>query len=68
MNTTSWIPTKKWFASLVGGLASIAAVWIESGNFDDTEKGMLGTLIVGLVAAYFKSNDPTPTHDGVPAS
>lgn len=62
----SWVPTKKWLASAVTGGASIVAVWISSGQFDNTEQGMLGTLIVGLVAAYFKGNDLTP--GGVPTA
>lgn len=69
MNTeSSWVPTKKWLASLVVGAAGIVASVIESGAFDDAERGMLGSLVLGLVAAYFKSNDPTPTGDGVPGA
>lgn len=64
----SWIPTKKWFAAALTGAASIVALWIQSGAFDDTEKGMLGTLLVALVSAYFKGNDATPSGDGVPSS
>jgi hypothetical protein len=62
----SWLPTKKWYGALAGGVASIVAVWIQSGSFDGTEKGMAATLIVALVAAYFKENDPTP--GGVPTA
>jgi hypothetical protein len=65
MKWKSYIPTKKWFAALAGGLASIIAVWIQSGSFDGTEKGMAATLLVALVGAYFKENDATP--GGVPA-
>lgn len=60
----SWKPTKKWIAGAVTGLASIAASWIVTGAFDDVERGMLGTLLVGLAGSYFKSNDNTP--GGVP--
>lgn len=60
----SWVPTRKWFAALATGVASIAAVWIESGAFDGTEKGMVGTLIVSLAGAYVASNLNTP--GGVP--
>lgn len=66
MNANSWKPTKKWLASLVTGVATIAASWITSGAFDDVERGMAATLIVALAGAYFKSNDATPTGDGVP--
>lgn len=64
----SWVPTKKWFAALLTGVASIVALWIQSGAFDDTEKGMLATLIVSLVGAYIKGNDATPSGDGVPSA
>lgn len=55
-----WAPTKKFYALVAGGLASIAASWIVTGAFDDVERGMAGTLVVGAVAAYFKRNDATP--------
>lgn len=60
----SWVPTRKWFTALVTGAASIAAVWIESGTFDGTEKGMAATLVTSLVGAYVASNLNTP--GGVP--
>jgi len=66
VNSSSWKPTKKWYALLAGGLASIAASWIVTGAFDDVERGMAATLLTGLVTAYFKSNDQTETKDGVP--
>lgn len=65
--TTSWKPTKKWVAGLVTGLAGIAASWIQSGAFDDAERGMAGALLIALAGAYFKSNDQTVAGDGVPA-
>lgn len=67
MNATSWKPTKKWYALVAGGLSSVVASWIVTGAFDDVERGMVATLLVGAVTAYFKSNDPTPTKDGVPS-
>jgi hypothetical protein len=67
MNKTSWKPTRKWFALVGTGLASIVANLILSDFvFDDVEKGMLATLVVAAAGAYFKSNDATPTGDGVP--
>jgi hypothetical protein len=60
-------PTKKWYAQVVGGLAAIAVVFLESGDFNDVEKGMLGTLLSAAVLSYFKSNDATSTGDGVPS-
>ena len=67
MNANSWKPTKKCWAMLAGGLASIAASWIVTGAFDDVERGMAATLLVGAVGSYFKSNDSTESGDGVPA-
>lgn len=67
MGTTStWLPTKKWVAALVTGLAAIAGSWIVTGAFDDVERGMAATLLSSLAVAYFKSNDPTP--GGVPTA
>jgi hypothetical protein len=65
---TSWKPTKKWFTALYTGLTSIGAVWLASGSFDvqGEEGAMLATLIVSLVGAYLKRNDPTP--GGVPSA
>lgn len=60
----SYKPTKKWWSALVGGLAGIATVWIESGSFDNVEEGMVASLVLALVAAYAKRNDETP--GGVP--
>lgn len=60
----SWLPTRKWIAGLVTGVASIAASWIVTGGFDDVERGMAATLLVALAGAYFQANDPTP--GGVP--
>lgn len=54
-----WAPTKKWYALVTGGLASVAASWIVTGAFDDVERGMVGTLVVAAVAAYWKRNDAT---------
>lgn len=54
---TSWAPTRKWVATAVGGVASVVASWVVTGAFDDVERGMTGALLVGLAAAYFKSDD-----------
>ena len=66
VETKTWLPTRKWFAALVGGLASVAASWIVTGAFDDVERGMVGTLVVALATSYFKSNEDTP--GGVPTA
>lgn len=58
------MPTKKWFAALVTGVAGILGSWIVTGAFDDVERGMAATLLSSLAVAYFKANDPTP--GGVP--
>lgn len=54
--TTSWWPTRKWWAQLTGGIASILASWIISGAFDDVERGMGATLLVACVASYWTPN------------
>lgn len=54
-------PTKKWIAALAGSVASILASWIVTGEFDDVERGMVGTALVALTAAYFKTNDDPPS-------
>jgi hypothetical protein len=55
----SWKPTRKWWAQVTGGLASIAASWILSGAFDDVERGMVATLITASVASYWLPNVAT---------
>lgn len=60
----SWLPTKKWFTALVTGASGIIVSVIESGEFGATEESAVKVLILALVGAYLKSNDPTPT--GVP--
>lgn len=59
-------PTKKWWAALVGGVAPILLSGIESGFDFDTEGAMAVALVLGLAAAWAKTNDPTVTADGVP--
>lgn len=60
----TYLPTKKWWATLVGGVVPILIHWLQTGEFDDTERGSLAALGVALVTAYFKRNDSTP--EGVP--
>ena len=55
-----YIPTKKWFAALVSGVAAVVVHAILSGGWDETENGELGALAVALAGAYIKRNDPTP--------
>ena len=66
VNSKSWKPTKKFYALVASGAASIVASWVVTGAFDDVERGMAATLLVAAVGAYFKSNDQTQTKDGVP--
>lgn len=56
----NWKPTRKWYALVVTGIATILASLIDSGSFDATERGMTATLLVGAAAAYFKKNPATP--------
>lgn len=58
------MPTKKWYAALVTGVASVLASWIATGAFDDVEQGMCATLLIALAGAWVKENDKTP--GGVP--
>jgi urea transporter len=66
MNDRSWKPTKKWVGALAGAVASVAASWLVTGAFDDVERGMVGTAVVALAAAYFRENEATASGDGVP--
>lgn len=63
---SSWKPTKKWFAALAAGAATILAHFAATGEFDGTEQGQVLLLAVSLAGAYLKRNDPVPT--GVPGS
>lgn len=60
-------PTKKWWTSLVTGVASIVVSVIASGEFGNTEETATKVLVLALIGAYLKSNDSTATGDGVPA-
>lgn len=60
-----WKPTRKWIGSAVTGVAGILGSWIVTGDFDAVERGMAATLLTGLAAGYFVTNDQTP--GGVPS-
>jgi hypothetical protein len=60
----SWLPTRKWWAQLTGGVASVVASWLISGSFDDVERGMAATLLLALAASYWTPN--ADTRAGVP--
>jgi hypothetical protein len=62
-----YVPTKKWFAALVGGVATILVHAILSSGWDATENGELLALAGALATAYLKRNDPT-IEGKVPAS
>jgi hypothetical protein len=66
VNKRSWKPTKKWYAALVGAITPILLSGIESGFDVDTEGSMAVTALAALALAYIKSNDSTPSADGVP--
>ena len=52
----SWAPSRKWYAQVSGGVASILASWLVSGAFDDVERGMAATLLTAAVASYWTPN------------
>ena len=60
---SSWLPTRKWLAGLIGDLTPIVISAIESG-WDNSESTAAVTLISGLLVAYLVPNQPTPS--GVP--
>lgn len=61
----SYMPTKKWFAALAGGVGTILTHLAATDfTFGDTEQGMVVSLALALLTAYIKRNDPTP--GGVP--
>jgi hypothetical protein len=55
-DVTDWSPTKKWWAQLTGTIATILGSWLVTGSFDDVERGMAATALVGLTASYWKDN------------
>ncbi len=64
-NPTSWVPTKKVLAALVGSVGSILVHFGATDfTFGETERGMIVAAVSALVLAYFKQNDSTP--GGVP--
>lgn len=64
--TSSWVPTRKWWASAITGIFTIAGQAIATGAWDTTEWGALVTLGIALTGAYFVPNDDTV--GGYPAS
>jgi tellurite resistance protein len=54
-----YVPTKKWFAALIVGVATVIAHAVASGGWDATENGELLALATALGGAYIKRNDPT---------
>lgn len=57
------LPTRKWLAAQVVGLAGIASSAIDSG-WDATESKLLVALLVQAAVTYLLPNDNTP--GGVP--
>ena len=55
-----YVPTKKWFAALIVGAATVVAHAVLSGGWDETENGEVTALGLALAGAYIKRNDPTP--------
>lgn len=56
---TNWKPTRKWWSLFATTVATILANLIESGQFDEVERGMIATALVGLTAAYWTPNQDT---------
>ncbi len=64
--TSSYAPSRKWFAALAGSAGAILTHLAATGlSFGDTEQGMIITAISALVLAYIQRNQQTP--GGVPA-
>jgi hypothetical protein len=52
-----WVPTPKWWTLLATSAATIVGSWIVTGAFDDVERGMAGTALLGLATTWAKSNE-----------
>ena len=64
VGSPSWLPTRKWWAGLVGGVTPIVYSTIDTGAFDKPEKLATVSAVSALVLAYIWQNDPAP--GGVP--
>lgn len=53
---TSWVPTRKWLATLVMGVLTIAGTALATHGWDNEEWGQLITLAIGLASAYLVPN------------
>lgn len=62
-----YLPTKKWWAALGAGVATIVASALVSGDLGGTETSAFKVLLVALAGAWLKRNDKTASRDGVPA-
>lgn len=60
-----WVPTKKWFAALVGSSTPIALQAVDSGWHVGITKQAI-VVASGLLIAYITSNDPA-VKSSVPA-
>ena len=66
MNKTSFRPTRKWWAALVGAVTPIVYSAVDTGAFDKPEQLATVTTVSSLLLAYIWRNDATPSGDGVP--
>jgi uncharacterized membrane protein YjjP (DUF1212 family) len=60
----SAMPTRKWWAATVLGIAGLAVTWVSVGEWNDALTGAVITLLAQRVATYLVPNEDTP--GGVP--
>jgi hypothetical protein len=59
---TGLLPTRKWFAATVTGLATIGVAWAEAGDWSQTLTiTAIGFAAQRLVAWLIPNDDPAPT-------
>lgn len=58
----SWLPTRKWFVSVVTAVTGLLIMWVTSGSWDQEETVGLITLVSGSIATYLIPNDPANTN------
>jgi hypothetical protein len=57
----SWMPSRKWWGTLIAGLITIGGQAIGSGKWNTAEWAQVFTLASGLATAYFVPNQTQQT-------
>ena len=66
MADTSWIPSRKWFATQVTALTALIVAWVNAGSWDKTLTIALVGLVSQAIIGYLIPNSDSAKHDAPP--